>query len=76
LGVPRPDQQQQQGKEQRLMNEKKTITHWSSPDEIIDSGYGKITYREWCQKERDRINQHGDGAKIVTRRDGFIALSR
>ena len=55
---------------------KKTLTHWSSPTEIIDSGYGNITYREWCEKERDRINVRGDGVKIVERGDGFIALSR
>jgi len=58
------------------MNEKKTLTQWSRPNEIIDSGYGKITFHTWCEKERDRINQRGDGVKIVTREDGFIALSR
>jgi len=58
------------------MNEKKTMTHWTNPTDIIDSGYGKITYREWCDKERDRINKRGDGVKIVERADGFIALSR
>jgi len=58
------------------MSDKKTVTQWSSPAEIIDSGYGKITYREWCEKERDRINKRGDGVRIVKRKDGFIALSR
>jgi len=58
------------------MNEKKMMTQWSSPNEIIDSGYGRITYREWCEKERDRINQRGESVKIMTRGDGFIALSR
>lgn len=55
---------------------KKTLTEWSSPNEIINSQYGKVTYREWCQKERDRINVRGDGVMIVERADGFIALSR
>ena len=54
----------------------KRVSEWSSPDEIIDSGYGRITYRVWCEKERDRINRHGDCVKIATRKDGFIALSR
>ena len=59
---------------------KQTLTHWSSPDEIIASGYGKITYREWCDREQARINSRGDGVKIITRvggdRNGYIALYR
>jgi len=55
---------------------KKTLTHYSSPSETIDSGYGLISYRKWCEKERDRINAHGDGVHIVTRKDGHIALTR
>lgn len=55
---------------------KKTLTHWSNPTEIIDSGYGEITYREWCEKERDRINGHNDNVKIVKHGDVLIALSR
>jgi len=54
----------------------KMVTEWGSPEEIIDSGYGKITYLEWCEKECNRINQRGDGVIIMTREDGFIALSR
>jgi hypothetical protein len=55
---------------------KNPLTHWSKPTEIIDSGYGEITYREWCQRERDRLNKRGDDVKIVVRADGLIALSR
>jgi len=56
--------------------DKKTITEWSSPTEIINSGYGNITYREWCERERDRINKRGDTVRIVERKNGYIALSR
>lgn len=55
---------------------KPPVTEWSSPNEIIDSGYGKITYQLWCEKERDRINKGGDRVLILTRPDGFIALSK
>ena len=51
------------------------LTKWSSPREIIDSGYGKIAYRVWCEKERDRINKCGDTVKIVEQ-FGHICLSR
>ena len=56
---------------------KKAVTEFSSPNETIDSAHGRIPYRKWCEKERDRINAHGgDRVKIVKRADGFIALSR
>jgi hypothetical protein len=55
---------------------KQTVTHWTRPDELIKSGYGMITYSEWCERERARINARGDGVKIVRRQDGMIALSR
>jgi len=56
---------------------KKTLTEWSSPDEMIDSEYGKITYRSWCENEKNRINGHGDSVAIVTREtDNYITLSR
>jgi len=58
------------------MSDKPTLTEWSKPDEVINSGYGSISYQEWCEKERDRINTRGDGVRIVTHEDGCIALSR
>lgn len=55
----------------------KTLTFFSRPTEIIKSGYGKITYQEWCERERDRINVRGDRVHIVKREaDGYIALAR
>ena len=58
------------------MTSKASITHWTKPNEVIVSEYGAITYREWCEKERDRINKHGVTVKIVKRAGGDIALSR
>jgi hypothetical protein len=58
------------------MKNDKRLTEWSQPSEILNSQYGKVTYREWCDKECARINERGDGVKIVTREDGCIALSR
>ena len=73
-----------------MTDEKKTLTHWGNPDKkvftMVDEGekeprkvlsqYGDITYRAWCEKERDRINCAGDSVKIITRAGGDIALSR
>jgi len=57
-------------------NDENRLTLWTPPEEIIRSGYGIITYREWCERERDRLNCNGGEAEIVTREDGFIALFR
>ena len=60
---------------------KKTLTHWGRPEEVIDSGYGRISYLEWCNKEMERINRRESGVRIITRveqgeYDGYIALYR
>jgi hypothetical protein len=62
------------------------ITVFGSPDEmvrtvtekgkIVDSGYGKVNYRAWCELERNRMNANRDNVTITTRADGFIALAR
>ena len=46
---------------------KKELTHWTNPDAMIDSQYGNITYRKWCEKEQERINVTGAKLKIITR---------
>lgn len=36
--------------------EMKQLYVWGSPTEMIDSQYGKISYKDWLHKEADRIN--------------------
>ena len=55
---------------------RKSLTHWGRPHELLQSQYGEVTYREWCEKERDRINKRGDGVRVVENAAGLIALSR
>ena len=56
------------------------ITAWGDPNEVMpDSGYGTVTFREWCRRECDRINaEAGDMPAMVEERglDGFIKLVR
>jgi len=53
------------------------ITQWGNPAEIIRSGYGNIPYRDWCERERARMNRRGDKVKIMERSHGTsIALAR
>lgn len=56
---------------------KERVSQWADPDEVIDSGYGRVTFREWCELELARMRKHGDRVKLVVRKsDGFIAISR
>ena len=54
----------------------KCVTEWDDPEEIIQSEYGNITYRLWCEIERDRLNKRGDTVRIITNSKGQICLTR
>lgn len=41
----------------------------------IFSSYGKVTFLDWCKRERDRMNARGDSVRIDERK-GFICLTR
>lgn len=44
-------------------------------DEMITTQWGTITMKEYCERERDRINSHGDNVKVVIEK-GEVAISR
>ena len=48
-------------------------TVWSDPAEIIESGYGKITMQEWCEKECERFRSKGR-LTIVDKWQGKVAV--
>ena len=52
------------------------MTLWTRPDEVLKSQYGKVTYREWCEREIQRIASTGGNARLVERPDGYVALFR
>jgi len=54
----------------------KQISVWTQPDATHESGYGHVTYRQWCELEIKRFATHGQAVYIITRKDGCIALSR
>jgi hypothetical protein len=41
-----------------------SLTVLESPNAMVASGYGPITYRQWCELEMARINQKGDDVYI------------
>lgn len=54
-----------------------TITIWGNPRKPVgESQYGNVTYRKWCEKERNRLNKSGDTVRIISNARGEIALSR
>ena len=65
------------------------VTVWGNPDERVTttimrggrkvkivSGYGNVTYREWCELELARISSKTSNIKIVENKSGQIALAR
>ena len=53
-----------------------TITVFSEPDEMIESGHGFIDYAEWCDLECGRIRDKGVDCRVVSNDKGEIAISR
>lgn len=58
------------------LNDDNRITLWMAAEEYIESSYGRITYEEWCKRERLRIARSGEHLRIVRRTDGTIAIFR
>lgn len=55
-----------------------SITVFGDPDEELDdTAYGKVTYREWCDKAAERMTAAGKGVvEVVTNEEtGEIALA-
>lgn len=34
----------------------KQVTVWMEPEKSINSEYGIIPYKDWCEKEKSRLN--------------------
>jgi hypothetical protein len=47
----------------------KNVTTWGLREELIESEYGTITYREWCQEEVARMNRNGGSVVALQRGD-------
>lgn len=58
------------------IDDKHRISLWLNPDEEIDSAYGRVTFRAWCDKERERLSRRGDLAKVRHNEQGLIAIFR
>ncbi len=52
------------------------ITEPSPATEMINSGYGKISYQKWCELEMKRMNKKSDSVSLHVFDDGKIALQR
>ena len=53
------------------------ITVWGIPqNKVTGSGYGNVTYREWCALEMTRITKGGHPVELITNSKGMIAIAR
>jgi len=58
-----------------MQSKPKLVTTPDSPDHKFSSGYGHVTYREWCEREVERMNSKADNV-YVYEHCGQIALVR
>ena len=42
----------------------RSLTEWGDPMDVINSGWGNISYREWCRKAQVDFEKAGKVCKI------------
>lgn len=52
-----------------------TYSIWDSPYTLFDSEYGRMNYKHWCLKEKERLAKKGKFVELLTAPDGEIALA-
>lgn len=67
------------------MSDESRLTVWGNPNEtikamvgnkIIYSGYGAVTYKEWCFLEVQRMKKNGVSARVITHESGLICIGK
>ena len=67
------------------MSDESRLTVWGNPNEtvkamignkVVHSGYGVVTYKEWCSLEVERMKKNGVIARIITNESGLICISK
>jgi len=56
-------------------NPRNNVTVWETPESQVDSQYGRVAFRKWCEKEITRMAANGCNVVIVEQK-GMIALNR
>lgn len=44
------------------------------PKEMMDSGFGRISYEEYCEKEVERLIEKGCDACVVHTKSGLVCV--
>ena len=60
---------------QQTLDTRKNITVWGEPKSMLQSQYGNVTFREWCDREVVRMRANG-GQYVVVERYGMVAIAR
>ena len=50
------------------------LTDWSPSNEMIDTQYGRITIKEWLDKEKERITSDSTRRAEIFSRGNYLAL--
>lgn len=51
------------------MIEDEQLTEWTRPTEMMDTFYGRISYRDWCNREAARISRE-TGRQVYLKEGG------
>ena len=50
------------------------LTVWRSPNQVMDTGLGDLSYRRWCQAEQHRLADADIQTDVVNNTSGHMAL--
>lgn len=51
------------------------VTNWDPASEIVQSQWGPIPYRNWCEREAARWNRTGKPARVVENEFGRCCVA-
>lgn len=51
------------------------VSVFGSPNEYLESQYGRVTYREWCEREVDRCKDKAD-LNVYEDDNGYVCFGR
>ena len=64
-------------KPKHKMNARKNLAIWGEPNSTLQSQFGNVTYRRWCELESERMNNNGGSTEVVEHEEnGLIAIAR
>lgn len=58
------------------VDERLAVTNAYGEGVMVDSGWGRITWLEWCKREVRRVNDRGAEKIRIARGNGYVWVTR